>query len=111
MFDARRGDRMSMSGDRDTAGRLRVGIIGAGPVTQAIQLPTLARLTDQFEVAVVMDVDSVTAATVARRADAAHTTRAEDVVGDPSVDVVVICSPSQFHAAQVIAACRAGVKA
>src|SRR3546814_18610618 len=35
----------------------------------------------------------------------------EDVFGDPSVDVIVICSPSQHHAAQVIAACRAGVKA
>ena len=100
-----------MSGDRDTAGRLRVGILGAGPVTQAIHLPTLARLSDDFEVRVVMDVDAATAETVARRAGAAHTTRAEDVFGDPSVDVIVICSPSQFHAAQVIAACRAGVKA
>ena len=102
---------MSMSGDRDTAGRLRVGILGAGPVTQAIHLPTLARLSDDFEVAVVMDVHAATAETVARRAGAAHTTRAEDVFGDPSVDVIVICSPSQFHATQVIAACRAGVKA
>ena len=47
---------MSMPGDRDTAGRLRVGILGAGPVTQAIHLPTLARLSDDFEVRVVMDV-------------------------------------------------------
>jgi predicted dehydrogenase len=102
---------MPMSADRDTAGRLRVGVLGAGPVTQAIHLPTLARLSDDFEVRVVMDVDAATAETVARRAGAAHTTRAEDVFGDPSVDVIVICSPSQFHAAQVIAACRAGVKA
>jgi myo-inositol 2-dehydrogenase/D-chiro-inositol 1-dehydrogenase len=58
-----------------------------------------------------MDVDAATAETVARRVGAAHTTRAEDIFGDPSVDVVVICSPSQFHAAQVIAACRADVKA
>lgn len=102
---------MSMSGDRDSAARLRVGILGAGPVTQAIHLPTLARLSDDFEVRVVMDVDAATAEAVARRAGAAHTTRAEDVFADASVDVIVICSPSQFHAAQVIAACRAGVKA
>ncbi|WP_239526280.1 Gfo/Idh/MocA family oxidoreductase [Microbacterium sp. B35-30] len=102
---------MSMSGDRDTAARLRVGILGAGPVTQAIHLPTLARLSDDFEVRVVMDIDAATAETVARRAGAAFTTRAEDVFSDPAVDVVVICSPSQFHAGQVIAACRAGVKA
>lgn len=102
---------MSMPGDRDVAARLRVGILGAGPVTQAIHLPTLARLSDDFEVRVVMDVHAATAETVARRAGAAHTTRAEDVFEDPNVDVVVICSPSQFHATQVIAACRAGVKA
>ncbi|MDY0908481.1 Gfo/Idh/MocA family oxidoreductase [Microbacterium sp. CFBP9034] len=102
---------MSMPADRDRAARLRVGILGAGPVTQAIHLPTLARLSDDFEVRVVMDVHAPTAETVARRAGATYTTRAEDVFGDPSVDVIVICSPSHFHAAQVIAACRAGVKA
>ena len=102
---------MPMPVDSDTAGRLGVGILGAGPVTQAIHLPTLARLSDDFEVRVVMDVDAATAETVARRAGAAYTTRAEDVFGDPGVDVIVICSPSQFHAAQVIAACQAGVKA
>ena len=102
---------MPLFGDRDKASRLRVGILGAGPVTQAIHLPTLARLSADFEVRVVMDVDATTAETVARRAGAAYATRAEDVFGDPSVDVIVICSPSQFHAEQVIAACRAGVKA
>ena len=102
---------MSMPADRDTADRLRVGILGAGPVTQAIHLPTLARLSQDFEVRVVMDVHAATAERVARRANAAHTTRAEDVFADPGVDVIVICSPSQFHAEQVIAACRAGVKA
>lgn len=100
-----------MPGDRDMAGRLRVGIIGAGPVTQAIHLPTLARLSDEFVVRVVMDIEGATAEAVARRAGATFTTRAEDVIGDPGVDVIVICSPSQFHAAQVIEACRAGVKA
>lgn len=100
-----------MSGDQGPNDRLRVGILGAGPVTQAIHLPTLARLSDDFEVHVVMDIHAPTAETVAARAGAAHTTRAEDVFEDPDVDVIVICSPPQFHAQQVIAACRAGVKA
>jgi predicted dehydrogenase len=33
------------------------------------------------------------------------------LLGDPDVDIVAICSPHQFHADQVIAACRAGKKA
>jgi predicted dehydrogenase len=33
------------------------------------------------------------------------------LLDDPAVEVVAICSPHQFHAEQVIAACRAGKKA
>lgn len=102
---------MSLYGGRSATPRLRVGILGAGPVTQAIHLPTLARLNADFEVSVIMDVNAKTAEAVASRAGALFTTRAEDVFSNPDIDVIVICSPPAFHAAQVIAACRAGVKA
>lgn len=92
-------------------GRLGVGILGAGPVTQAIHLPTLARLTDIFDVVHVMDVDEVVAASVAGRVGARFSTDVDSLLEDPDVDVVVICSPHQFHAAQVTAACLAGKKA
>lgn len=88
-----------------------VGIIGAGPVTQAIHLPTLSRLDDVFHVAHVMDVDPAVAASVAARVGARSTTRIEDVLADDDAEVIVICSPSPFHAEQVIAACRAGKRA
>jgi myo-inositol 2-dehydrogenase/D-chiro-inositol 1-dehydrogenase len=38
-------------------GPIGVGVIGAGPVTQAIHLPTLASLGDAFAIRHVMDVD------------------------------------------------------
>lgn len=88
-----------------------VGFLGAGPVTQAIHLPSLARLTDLFRVTHVMDVDSDVASTVAARVGARHSASLDDLLADRDVDVVAICSPHQFHAAQVIAACRAGKKA
>lgn len=88
-----------------------VGILGAGPVTQAIHLPTLARLTDTFRVVRIMDVSPQVAEAVSARVGAAWTTSADEVLADPEVDVVAICSPHQFHAEQVIAACRAGKKA
>jgi len=91
--------------------RLGVGILGAGPVTQAIHLPTLARLADRFRVAVVMDVDAALAERVASRAGARSTTDQDALLADPEVDVVLICSPPQFHASQVEAACAAGVRA
>jgi len=87
---------------------LGVGVLGAGPVTQAIHLPTLARLRDKFRVVSIMDVDKSVANSVAARAGATATTSEDEVLDDPAVDVVAICSPHQFHAAQVEAACAAG---
>lgn len=92
-------------------GRIGVGFAGAGPVTQAIHLPTLARLPLTFEVVHVSDVVAAVAATVAARVGATHSTSIDALLDDPRVEVVAVCSPHEFHAAQVIAACRAGKKA
>ncbi|OUE20874.1 4-carboxy-2-hydroxymuconate-6-semialdehyde dehydrogenase [Clavibacter michiganensis] len=88
-----------------------VGLVGAGPVGQAIHLPTLARMADRFRVVHVMDVDADVAERVAARVGARHSTDADALIQDPAVDVVVIGSPNRFHAEQVIAACRAGKRA
>lgn len=90
---------------------LGVGFLGAGPVTQAIHLPTLARLGDLFSVTHVNDIDPAVAGSVAARVGARSSTSADELLHDSAVDVVAICSPHQFHAAQVIAACRAGKQA
>ncbi|MEZ2390345.1 Gfo/Idh/MocA family protein [bacterium RCC_150] len=94
-----------------SAQALGVGILGAGPVTQAIHLPSLARLRDILEVRHIMDVDAAVAKSVAARVGAVYSTSMDMLLSDPDVDVVAICSPHQFHAEQVIAACRAGKKA
>ena len=88
-----------------------VGFVGAGAVTQAVHLPSLARFTDTFTVTHVTDVDADAAAAVASRVGARSSTSLADLLADPAVDVVAICSPHEFHAAHVIAACRAGKKA
>jgi predicted dehydrogenase len=80
-------------------------------VVQAIHLPTLARLQDRFTVRNIMDVNPEIAASVAARVGATASTSLEQLLADDTVDVSAICSPSQFHAAQVIAAMRAGKKA
>ncbi|MDQ0662080.1 myo-inositol 2-dehydrogenase/D-chiro-inositol 1-dehydrogenase [Arthrobacter ulcerisalmonis] len=90
---------------------LGVGILGAGPVTQAIHLPALARLQDFLEVRHIMDVDAAVASSVAARVGATSSTSMDALLRDQDVDIVAICSPHQFHADQVIAACRAGKKA
>ncbi|MGC3955365.1 MAG: Gfo/Idh/MocA family oxidoreductase [Propionicimonas sp.] len=91
--------------------RLGVGIIGSGPVTQAIHLPALAWVRDLFEVEQVMDANLDVARAVADRVGARATTSVSEVLDDPAVEVVAVCSPHRFHAEQTIAACRAGKKA
>jgi myo-inositol 2-dehydrogenase / D-chiro-inositol 1-dehydrogenase len=88
--------------------QLGVGILGAGPVTQAIHLPTLARMPDLFRVTAVMDIDAQLAGSVAARAKAEPAQSVQAVLDNPSVDVVAVCSPNQFHAEQVAAICAAG---
>lgn len=99
------------SQDQTAPAPLGVGILGAGPVTQAIHLPSLARLRDILEVRHIMDVDPAVAESVAARVGARFSTSMEELLADPAVEIVAICSPHQFHAVQVIAACRAGKKA
>lgn len=81
---------------------LGVGILGAGPVTQAIHLPALARLQDILEVRHIMDVDAAVASSVAARVGATAGTSMAALLDDPAVDVVAICSPHQFHAFKVL---------
>ena len=87
---------------------LGVGFLGAGLATQAIHLPVLAGIADRFHVVSVMDVDVGVAERVASRCGATFTTDADAIMQDPSIDVVVVCSPEAMHAAQVVAACQSG---
>ena len=90
---------------------LGIGFIGGGPATQAIHLPTLAAMPERFHVARVMDVDPGVANQVAARCGGVAATSVDEVMQDPAVEIVAICSPNQFHAEQVIAACQAGKRA
>jgi myo-inositol 2-dehydrogenase/D-chiro-inositol 1-dehydrogenase len=90
---------------------LGVGIIGAGPVTQALHLPALARLPDRFRLAHISAASAVTAPSVAARLGAAHSDNVAALLADQSVEVVAINSPSELHAQHAIAAMEAGKKA
>lgn len=91
--------------------RIGVGIVGSGFVTQAIHLPVLAASADIFEVRRIVDVDPVVSGHVAASCGAVGSTDFNDILNDPAIDVVAICSPDRFHAEQLVAACAAGKKA
>lgn len=89
----------------------RVGVIGAGPGVAALHLPTLARLGDLFAVTHVADAGSGRAAALAGRVGARSSSGTEQLLADPDVDVVAVCSPPDAHAAQILAAVAAGKRA
>jgi myo-inositol 2-dehydrogenase/D-chiro-inositol 1-dehydrogenase len=84
---------------------LRIGVIGAG-IMGADHANTLRRSIRGAEVTAVADVD------LARAKAAADGARAYDdafaLIADPAVDAVVIASHDSVHAAQVVAAVKAG---
>lgn len=88
-----------------------VGIIGAGPGTWALHLPTLGALPGDFRVVHLADLGGGRAEQLARRDGVRFSADAADVLADPDVEVVAICTPPASHAELILAAVRAGKRA
>lgn len=88
-----------------------VGLIGAGPGVAALHVPTLARLGDRFSVVHVADRGSGRAAELAEFLSATASQGIAELLDDPGVEVVAVCSPPDEHAAQILAAVAAGARA
>ena len=87
---------------------IRVGVIGAGAISQVAHLPVLRRLPG-VEVAAICDNDSGKAQALAARFDVKDTyDDIEDVLRYSRVDVVVICTPNHLHEIHVTSALAAG---
>jgi myo-inositol 2-dehydrogenase/D-chiro-inositol 1-dehydrogenase len=86
---------------------LAIGVIGTGNIgTDHIR--RIGREIAGAKVVAVFDVDQARAAPVGAEAGARSLARAEDVVEDPAVQAVLICSPGPTHAALVLACLEAG---
>jgi predicted dehydrogenase len=88
-----------------------VGVIGAGPGVAAVHLPTLARLAHDFAVVHIADAGSGRAVGLAEAVGARSSSGIDELLADPSVEVVAICSPPAQHAEQILASVAAGARA
>jgi predicted dehydrogenase len=88
-----------------------VGVIGAGPGASALHLPTLERLRDDFAVVHLSDRGGGRAAGLAEHLGARASSGTAELLADPAVDVVAICSPPGEHARQIREAVAAGKRA
>lgn len=80
---------------------VNIGVIGTGNIG-TYHVDTLTHHVSGAEVTAVFDVATDRAAEVAARVGAAAHPSAEDVVGDPAVDAVLVASPGELHAEQVL---------
>src|SRR5882724_3136376 len=89
-----------------------VGINGAGPMAHphSMMLRHIASRTEQsVRVVSVADVSHPAAEQLAARWPGAHAfASAEEIIADPSIDAVWICTPTAMHRQTCIAAARAG---
>jgi predicted dehydrogenase len=87
---------------------VRVAVLGAGAIAQVVHLPILTRMRG-VEVVALSDRDRAMADTIAQRfkVPAVYGSSAE-ALEDPSVEAVVVCTPSSRHEEQVRDALRAG---
>ncbi|HKA59917.1 MAG TPA: Gfo/Idh/MocA family oxidoreductase [Gemmatimonadales bacterium] len=87
---------------------IRVGVIGAGAISQVAHLPVLRRLPG-VEVAAICDNDSGKAQALAARFEVKDTyDDIEEVLRYANVDVVLICTPNHLHEIHVTSALAAG---
>lgn len=88
-----------------------VGIVGTGLAFQAIHARVLQGLAADFAIRAVWDPDPNRATGAAQWLGVRAAADCDELLADPEVDVVVIASPARFHAAQALAAMRAGKRA
>ncbi len=88
--------------------KLHVGIIGAGRIGR-VHTETLAFRVPEAVPLMIADINCEAAEEVAARCGVPHLTEhAEEVLDDPRIDAVLICSPTNTHADLIVQAAEAG---
>ncbi|HTH26874.1 MAG TPA: Gfo/Idh/MocA family oxidoreductase [Sphingobium sp.] len=86
---------------------MRIALVGAGAFGEK-HLDAL-KIIDGVEIASVISRRAEQAAAVAEKYGARHSgTELEEALARPDVDAVILCTPTQMHAAQAIACMEAG---
>ncbi|NNM32073.1 MAG: Gfo/Idh/MocA family oxidoreductase [Gemmatimonadetes bacterium] len=87
--------------------RVRVGLAGAGAITQVVHLPILAE-RDDVEVVAVADIDDLKANTIGGRFGIERIVDDEALCSAEDIDGVLICAPSYRHQDLAVSALAAG---
>lgn len=92
-----------------SAQKIRVGVVGAGEVTQVVHVPTLRFLSDQYQVTAICDVSREAAEHTATKWNIAHVyTSSSEMVKQDDIDLILIANSDEYHASCAIEAAQAG---
>ena len=95
--------------DRTENSRIRIAVIGAGSFARGMHLPNLQKLSDLYHIRAIVSSTGLNAKTAAEQFGADYaSTNYQDVLDDPQVDAVLICTRHNLHAQQAMRAARAG---
>jgi myo-inositol 2-dehydrogenase/D-chiro-inositol 1-dehydrogenase len=88
--------------------KLHIGIIGAGRIGR-VHAETLAFRLPEAQIAAITDIDREAALSVAARCNVSNLAASSaEIVADPQIEAVLICSPTPTHADLIVAAAAAG---
>lgn len=86
---------------------IRVGIIGAGAISQIVHLPIFVERKD-VEVVALADRDVHRAETLSRRYSVPVVLETDEILSLEELDAVVLCTPNHLHEEMAVAALEAG---
>ena len=90
-------------------GQLRTAVIGAGGFAQGMHLPNLLKLNKQFSLNTICSRTGTSSLAAAKQFGiATATTDYAEVLANPDIDLVILCTRHDLHADMAIAALRAG---
>lgn len=90
-------------------GRIRVACVGAGAFAHSMHLPNLQKLRYAYEICTVCSRTGSNALATAKQFGASKaTTDFAEVLRDPKIDLVVICTRHNLHSRMALEALRAG---
>jgi len=89
--------------------RINVGILGIGNFAQSVHLPNLKKLGDKFNIYALASLSGVKARNAGDFFNARYiTTQYEEIIADPNINLVMICTRHGNHASLALKALEAG---
>jgi myo-inositol 2-dehydrogenase/D-chiro-inositol 1-dehydrogenase len=88
--------------------KIKVGVIGAGRIGK-VHTETIVQSIPEAEVIAIADVNLTEAETLAKRFGIQNcSTNYKDILANPDVEAVLICSPTNTHAQYIVESAQAG---